>query len=208
MGLKKANQTSFKKGIIPWNKGTHHSSSTKEKLSKAWDYKKHFTQATKEKLSRAGRGRKVSAATRKKISASLKGHPITEKVRETFRKHGKMRIGEKNPSWKGVRTVWKGGFPTMWSYGRRVSEHVGVMEQDIGRKLLRDGKYRGEVVHHKNGDHFDNRLENLQLFSSNSEHIKEEQRLNSFAKKILFADLIPELQEQLLKAYNDFQQVK
>lgn len=42
--------------------------------------------------------------------------------------------------------------------GIRITEHRKVMEDHLGRKLNRD-----EVVHHKNEDPTDNRLENLQL---------------------------------------------
>jgi hypothetical protein len=44
----------------------------------------------------------------------------------------------------------------------RILEHRYVMEQAIGRELFPD-----ETVHHRNGITTDNRLENLELWSSN-----------------------------------------
>jgi hypothetical protein len=41
------------------------------------------------------------------------------------------------------------------------------MEAVIGRYLI-----LSEVVHHINGDRHDNKITNLELFSSHSEHIK------------------------------------
>lgn len=42
--------------------------------------------------------------------------------------------------------------------GRSVREHRYVMEQSLGRKLLPT-----EIVHHRNGDTADNRLDNLEV---------------------------------------------
>ena len=52
-----------------------------------------------------------------------------------------------------------------------IFEHRLVMEEHLGRYLL-----PSEVVHHKNRDRADNRVENLEVFSSNGEHLKEEWR--------------------------------
>lgn len=77
------------------------------------------------------------------------------------------RSGKFNPSYKGKAWKTTHGYLKLSRNGKQVYEHRYVMEQHLGRKLT-----KGEVVHHANGDRSDNRIENLEVFVSNSAHFR------------------------------------
>ncbi len=85
------------------------------------------------------------------------------------------RSGELHTNWKGGRImvgrycyVHQPEHPMATKRGY-VAEHRLVMANEIGRPLLPD-----EAVHHIDGNPENNDLSNLQLFETNSAHLKHE----------------------------------
>jgi len=152
------------------------------------------------------KGFKMSKAHKEAIGRAHLGKPGTnlgrkfpEEWKQKIRESEKGKIGlrkEKNPNWKGgfkisgnrvLKRVARG---TYHSYARI------QMERKLRRSLSRK-----ECVHHLDGDWRNNSLRNLMLFPSHSEHIKFEQRLNTFAKQLLYGQLAPDLKSKLKYLY-------
>ncbi len=138
---------------------------------------------------RTGSKSYCSKKTREKISKALMGkknslgykHSEKTKKRMSEAHIGKCNIGrgKNHPCWKGGRITknYRGyvlkyapNHPNCSKKGY-VFEHRLEMEKKLGRYLKST-----EIVHHINGKVNDNRLSNLYLFGSNSEHIKFHRR--------------------------------
>lgn len=73
----------------------------------------------------------------------------------------KMPSGPDNSNWKGGRYINSAGYVYISLKGKRKFEHRHVMEQRLGRVLKSH-----ETVHHINGVRNDNRIENLELWTT------------------------------------------
>lgn len=128
--------------------------------------------------------------------------------------HNKLRNnkGENNPAWKGegISGKWYKNvmlepsspfFAMATSCGRKgrksraVREHRLVVAQHLGRCLL-----PWEIVHHKNGDKRDNRIENLELLPSQSSHLPSA-RVQAIIRRL--EREVQRLQEELFEARSE-----
>ena len=121
---------------------------------------------------------------------------VIEKMRAT--KLSQNLKGSKSHSWKGGKVIIEGYYfikthtHPFRSKGNYYAEHRLVMEAYISRYLLPK-----ESVHHINGNKLDNRIENLMLFPSESEHQKYHHKI-----KKLTCDLPDQNYFQLVEKVN------
>lgn len=125
---------------------------------------KHHSPETLQKIGEANRGKKASLETRQKLSLARLGKKFSLEHR---RKLSEGMQGEKNHRWRGGHA--KNGYICIFASNHRdyIYEHRLVMEKHLDRPLKSE-----EIVHHINGIRDDNRIENLMLFPSNTEHRK------------------------------------
>lgn len=102
---------------------------------------------------------------------------------------------------RGYRQVFTPTHPNSYNDGY-IAEHRLVMEAHLGRFLE-----KGEEVHHINGNKLDNRIENLQLFASRSQHLKlGHGQVNKIYQKIVrLAALNPDSIAKITTFLNDLE---
>jgi len=97
--------------------------------------------------------------------------PITDETRaklSAWQKGKEGLRGDENSNWKGGKYDGSDGYKyVLIAPMTYMAEHRLLMQNHLGRKLTPD-----DIVHHKNRDKADNRLENLQVMTR-SEHMIE-----------------------------------
>jgi len=105
--------------------------------------------------------------------------------------------GANNPRYKGNQYISNRGYrciniaeDTTEGWVSYRPEHLYIMEQHIGRPLNRSKTGVGEGVHHIDGNKLNNSLDNLLLYSSESEHRSIHSQLEALAFELVQKGII------------------
>ena len=158
-----------------------------------WDKRRFCSRKCAAQLKRKPRPEKACLTCGKQ----LEGHPYRIKTRKYCSLACQPKSGADNPNWKNGGSFDLVGYRAKLVYpghpffemaakrgpgvkARHILEHRLVMAEHLGRPLE---KY--ETVHHLNGDRSDNRIENLELWSSRHPKGQRVVELQEFAREIL-----------------------
>ena len=155
----------FEKGMTPWNKGLKFNR-TIVKCEICGKEKSIINSILKSRP-----GKFCSIKCRNIWFSYMMSIKKCKFCNKEFKDHkgGDKQFCSKKCYWSLMKSLYNsnnGSYKTATSFGRRTYIHRAVMENKIGRKLLKT-----EIVHHKNFNKNDNRLSNLKIMSQ-SDHIK------------------------------------
>ena len=169
LGIKRRTISEVKKGISSWNKGLHFSDEAKKNMSIS-KRGKHSSLSTEFKKDHIPSNFKNDVTSNKIISLYKKGLSIKEVSLRLGFKDISMRVSKVIREFGISRPVGKknnGGFVTQHGYRmvsyhcRKVLEHHLIWIQHNQMPIP-----RGYIIHHRNMNKTDNRIENLMLLPS------------------------------------------
>lgn len=100
----------------------------------------------------------------------------SELIKQQQARYQKSRLTEeyrqkRNTYMRGYYKARHKRYKYIWVDGKAVREHRYIIEKSIGRKLL-----ASEIVHHKDGDVLNNKLENLEIMELHAHQVAHKTR--------------------------------